>query len=82
VPQVAREGFLQLLVVPWAEVYVDDRNVGTTPMKPVSLPEGSYAVRFVHPDYHPLQKRVTIRHGETVKLEVDLKQEGFPKVQK
>jgi serine/threonine-protein kinase len=76
-----RQGLLQLLVVPWAEVFVDQRSVGTTPIKPLSLPEGSYALRFVHPDYHPLQKQVTIRAGETVKLEVDLKQEGFPKVQ-
>jgi serine/threonine-protein kinase len=75
----AREGLLQLLVIPWADVAVDGKSVGTTPLKPLALPAGDHAVRFEHPDYHPLQKRVTIRPGETVRLEVDLTQEGFPK---
>jgi hypothetical protein len=80
-PAPAREGLLQLLVVPWAEVFVGGKSMGTTPMKPIGLSEGAHTVRFVHPEYHPLQKRVNVRAGETVRLEVDLKQEGFPKVQ-
>lgn len=50
-------------------------------MKPISLQEGTHVLRLVHTDYHPLQKRVSVRAGETTRLEVDLKQEGFPKVQ-
>ena len=80
-PPPAREGLVQLLVVPWAEVFVEGRSVGTTPMKPFSLPDGPHTLRLVHPDYHPLQKRVSVRAGETFRLEVDFKQEGFPKVQ-
>jgi serine/threonine-protein kinase len=78
-PSAVREGVLQLSVKPWAKVFVDGREVGDTPLKPLSLPAGEHAIRFEHPEYHPLQKRVTVRTGEPVRLEVDLTQEGFPK---
>jgi serine/threonine-protein kinase len=78
-PAVEPEGgTLRLHVVPWAEVTLDGRPVGTTPLKPLSLAPGVHTVRLQHPDYRPLQKKVNVRAGEVFVLEVDLAEEAFP----
>jgi predicted Ser/Thr protein kinase len=74
----AANGTLKLRVVPWAEVSLDGRLVGTTPLRPLSLPAGDHTVRLQHPSYRPLQKKVTVRAGEVFVLEVDLAEEAFP----
>lgn len=71
-------GTLRLHVAPWAEVSVDGRPIGTTPLKPLSLPPGAHTVRLQHPDFRPLQKKVNVRAGEVFVLEVDLAEEAFP----
>ncbi len=72
-------GLLQLLVLPWAEVSVDGKVVGTTPFKPVRLEAGKHEVILSNPSYMDLHKKVTILPGQTLKLEVDLSFEAFPK---
>ena len=76
---VAATGLLRLRILPWAEVTVDGKPVGTTPLRPVSLEVGEYRVVLSHPGYKPLQKSVVIRADETTTLEVDLSYEAFPK---
>lgn len=71
-------GTLRLRIVPWADVSLDGRPVGATPLKALSLPPGAHTVRLQHPSYRPLQKRVDVRAGEVVVLEVDLREEAFP----
>ena len=71
-------GTLRLHVVPWAEVSLDGRTLGTTPLRPLSLPPGSHTVRLQHPSYRPLHKKFDIRAGETFVLDVDLGEEAFP----
>jgi len=78
IPEIGQRR-LQLLVLPYAEVRIDGRLLGTTPMKPVSLEAGTYTVWFTHPDYQPLQRRIVIRPGETLKVELDLRREAFPR---
>jgi serine/threonine protein kinase len=78
--EAAQSGMLQLLVVPWAEVEVDGTKVGISPpFKPLSLPAGAHAIKLSHPDFIPFRRKVTIRSGETTKLQVDLTKEAFPK---
>ena len=72
-------GTLQVRVLPWAEVSIDGRVVGTTPFKPLTLPPGKYTVTLSHPDYRPLKKIVTVPAGGLVRLEVDLSFEAFPR---
>jgi serine/threonine-protein kinase len=74
----AANGTLKLHIVPWAEVSLDGRPLGTTPLKPLSLPPGAYTVRLQNPSYRPLQKRVNVRPGEVFVLDVDLEEEAFP----
>jgi len=53
--------------------------VGLTPLKALPLPPGPHAVLLTHPDYKPFPRRVTIRAGETFRLEVDLPNDGVAK---
>jgi len=69
-------GSLLVLVRPWADVSIDGVPVGQTPLARLPLEPGSYAVLLTHPDYQPYPRRVTIREGETFRLEVDLPTEG------
>jgi serine/threonine-protein kinase len=72
----AAEGFLLVLVRPWADVHVDGRFAGQTPLARIPLPPGAHDVRLVHPEFQPFARRVTIREGETYRLRVDLPTEG------
>ena len=73
VPVPAPQGWLQLLIIPWAEVSVDDRHIGTTPMRAVALPVGRRTVLLSHPDYGLVQREVVIDEGQTTQLEIDLR---------
>jgi serine/threonine-protein kinase len=70
-------GLLQVGVKPWAEVTVDGIVMGTTPLDRLSLPAGVHTVQFRHPRYGVVERKVTIRPGETEHLVVDLA-EGAP----
>ena len=67
---------LQIVVRPWAEVSIDGRVVGTTPMDRLSLPAGSHTLSLRHPGYEALSRSVAVKPGETAKLVIDLPTEG------
>jgi serine/threonine-protein kinase len=75
-PATPAEGRLLVLVTPWADVSIDGVPVGVTPLKALPLPPGPHAVLLTHPDYKPYPRRVTIRSGETFRLEVNLPSDG------
>ena len=47
---VLDKGKLLIDVKPWADVYVKNKKVGTTPLPPIELYEGDYRIRIVNPD--------------------------------
>jgi serine/threonine-protein kinase len=72
----AAAGLLQLSVIPWGDVTVDGALVAPERLRKLALPPGSHVVRIDHPDYETLQRRVTIRPGETTRLTIDLAEDG------
>jgi serine/threonine-protein kinase len=66
-------GRLQVGAQPWAEVVVDGRSLGYTPLKPIILPAGEHTTRLQHPAYPPVTRTVRIRAGQTTQLSVDLR---------
>jgi serine/threonine-protein kinase len=64
---------LRLIVLPWAEVTVEGRNIGTTPVAPLPLSPGWHTVLLTNPSFSPVTRRVEIRAGETTVLEFDLR---------
>ena len=71
-------GRLQMVVKPWAEVFIEEKSVGTTPLAALSLSPGSYAVRLQHPEFQPLRRRISIESGKTTRLDVDMRLDAVP----
>jgi hypothetical protein len=72
----AAPGRLQIGVRPWAAIQIDGRPMGETPVAPLDLAPGVHTARLEHPDFQPLVRKVTVVAGETVRLQVDLTQDG------
>jgi hypothetical protein len=46
---------------PWANVFVDGKHIGTTPMNDkLDLVEGTHTVRFEHDWFQPVERQVTV----------------------
>jgi hypothetical protein len=75
----APTGSLRIVAVPWADVTVDGLAVEAGPLRRIPLAAGAHVVRLLHPDYQPLQRKVTIKAGETLTLSVDLAEDAVPK---
>jgi serine/threonine protein kinase len=72
-------GELQLDVKPWAQVMIDGKPHGQTPLPKIRLGVGPHVVVLVNPGYKVFQRKVTIRPGETFTLTVDFKLDGVLK---
>lgn len=72
-PESRRTGLVKLTVKPWAEVFVDDRFVATTPFAPLELDPGSYRIRYVHPEYGSRTERVVVVAGHTTERMLDFR---------
>ncbi len=68
------QGTLALRVQPWANVKIDKKLVGETPMPPVPLVEGRHEVVLENPEINRRKRLfVTIRPGREESLVVNLK---------
>jgi serine/threonine protein kinase len=77
--RVTGTGLLQIGVRPWAQVSVDGREVGTTPLDKIPLPAGRHVVRLRHPAYQAMEREVVITEGETTRLVFDFTSAGKPR---
>jgi serine/threonine-protein kinase len=75
-PAAEAPGRLQVVCRPGAEVSVDGKRVGETPLDLLTLAAGPHLVRFRHPAYGPVERKVFIRPGQTERVVVDLPSEG------
>lgn len=72
--EASPEGLLTLDSHPWAEVFVGDRHLGTTPLIAEPLPAGSHLLILDNPERGiRTTYRVTIRPGETTTRRVALR---------
>lgn len=58
-------GTLSVNAVPWAEVAVDGRWIGRTPLASLSLSAGSHRLIFRHPDFGELETVAVVTANET-----------------
>ena len=63
---------LQVVVIPWAEVFLADESIGQTPMGKVPAAVGQHALALRHPELGEQRKTVVIRPGETTLVRVTL----------
>ena len=65
-------GSVNLNATPWAEVWVDGKKVGETPLANLKLPLGTHEVVFKHPQFGERRMTTTIRANAPVALSIDM----------
>jgi PEGA domain-containing protein len=66
-------GSISLNAAPWAEVWIDDKRIGETPIGNLSLPIGPHEVSFRHPDLGEQRQAITVSLKEPVRVSVDMR---------
>ena len=66
------DGTVNLNAAPWAEVYLDGRSLGETPIANASVSAGTHEVIFRNPQFQELRQMVTVASGKATRLAVTL----------
>ena len=66
-------GTLSLNAVPWANVSLDGKSLGTTPVMNLSVPAGSHEVTWRHPQLGERRQTVVVTARGPVTLVTDLR---------
>jgi len=66
-------GMLFVNAVPWADVWIDGRPVGQTPIGKLAVPIGRHEIVFRHPDLGEKTMAVIVKAGEPTRLSAVLK---------
>jgi hypothetical protein len=66
------DGTVNLNAAPWAEVYLDGRALGETPIANASVSAGTHEVIFRNPQFQELRQMVTVASGKATRLAVTL----------
>jgi hypothetical protein len=69
----APQGTLSINALPWAEVWVDGKPAGETPIANLSLAIGNHELLFRHPELGEQRKTVTVGALAPVRVGVDLR---------
>ena len=79
-PPVEQRGYLRVEAYPWANVTVDGKDVGPTPLPaPLELREGAHTIRLEHDWYEPIEQTVQVPTGTAeapTVVDVDLEATG------
>jgi len=65
-------GTLSVNASPWAEVFVDGRSIGTTPLSDISLPIGSHEIVWRHPQLGEKRRTVVVSAQGPTRVTMDL----------
>jgi hypothetical protein len=65
-------GILNINAAPWAEVAIDGKPLGPTPLANISLPAGSHDVVFTHPQLGERRQAVTVTLNGINRISVNL----------
>ncbi|MGE3063417.1 MAG: serine/threonine-protein kinase [bacterium] len=61
-------GFFKIVVRPWADVYIDDQLVGTTPLNDsLVLLTGPHSIKLVNSKYPAIEDEITISEEEVLR---------------
>lgn len=59
-------GYVTVNVFPWAEVFINERSYGVTPLTaPISLPSGTYTITLRNSSFGTFSEPVTVKPGVT-----------------
>jgi hypothetical protein len=66
-------GVVNLNALPWAEAWIDGRQVGDTPLGNVKLPIGEHEAVFRHPQFGERRQTFLVTANEPARVAVDFK---------
>ena len=66
-------GVVNLNAAPWAEVWIDGRRVGETPIGNLSVSIGPHEVVFKHPQLGEKRQAISVTLGAPLRVSVDMK---------
>jgi hypothetical protein len=67
-------GILNVNALPWAEVLVDGRRVGETPIANLAIPIGAHEITLRNPKFPEQKRSVVVSLGGPIRVGVDLRQ--------
>jgi hypothetical protein len=67
------QGMLNLNASPWAEVFIDNRRIGETPIGNLPVAIGPHEITFRHPQLGEKRQAVSVTLKAPVRLSVDMK---------
>jgi serine/threonine-protein kinase len=65
-------GTLSVNAVPWAEVFVDGKAIGVTPLGSVSVPVGSHEILWRHPQLGDKRRTAVVAAQSPVRITMDM----------
>ena len=73
VPVQLPNGSVAINAIPWAEVWIDGKKAGETPIGSMSLPLGPHELVFRHPDFPERRHAVSVTAGGPTRVSVEMK---------
>jgi PEGA domain-containing protein len=67
------QGMINVNAAPWAEVFIDGRRVGETPIGNLPITIGPHEVVFRHPQFGEKHQAVSVTLNVPVRVSVDMK---------
>jgi serine/threonine-protein kinase len=67
------QGVISVNAAPWAEVFIDGRRAGETPMANLPIAIGSHEIVFRHPQLGEKRQAVSVTLKAPVRLSIDMK---------
>jgi hypothetical protein len=67
------KGSLALNALPWADVFIDGKLIGETPIGSIAVPIGPHEILFRHPDLGEHRVNTLVTFGAPARLSVDLR---------
>jgi hypothetical protein len=71
-----REGYLAITVTPWSsKVYIDNNNMGMTPLRPIRLYQGFHQLRIDNIEHlnRPITKTIYIRPNTQLPVRIRIR---------
>ncbi|HZW40043.1 MAG TPA: serine/threonine-protein kinase [Ignavibacteriaceae bacterium] len=59
-----KTGKLNVSTLSGTEVYIDNRLIGSAPLRDVKLDEGNYKIKLIHPEHSVVNRSIAIRQDE------------------
>ena len=66
-------GMVNVNAAPWAELWIDGRRIGETPLANLSIPAGEHEVVFRHPQLGEKRQVLRVNPGARLRLSVAMK---------